>query len=71
MKTLYIASYLMFIISLVSIAYALIFNPPSWIVYGISIVFIPVAILSFGLISMAKIKEEEEDERRDEPFIGY
>ncbi|MGC9516121.1 MAG: hypothetical protein ACP5C3_00315 [Methanomicrobiales archaeon] len=71
MKKLYIASYLMFFISLASIIYALIFSLPDWIVYGISIVFIPLAILSFGLISMAKIKEEEEDERRNEPFIGY
>jgi len=53
------------------ILYALIFSPESWIVYGIAIVFIPIFILSFGLITMAKGKKEEEEERREEPFIGY
>jgi len=51
--------------------YALIINPADWIVYGIAIVFIPLFILSLGLITMAKAKNEEEEERREEPFIGY
>ena len=66
-----ITSSITFIISIVSIIYALIFNPADWIVYGISILFIPLSVLSFGLIIMAKAKEEEEEDRRKEPFIGY
>ena len=54
MDKMKISSYLMFIISLAGIVYALLFNPPNWIVYGISIIFIPAGILSFGLIVMEK-----------------
>lgn len=71
MNQITVASYSMFIISILGILYALIFNPAAWIVYGISIVFIPVFILSLGLILMARSKKEEEDERTNEPFIGY
>ena len=71
MNKLKIVSYLLFIISIIMILYALIFNPADWIVYGIAIVFIPIFILSFGLITMAKAKKDEEEERKEEPFIGY
>lgn len=71
MKNLKLISYLMFVISVLGIAYALIFNPADWIVYGLAIVLIPVFILSLGLISMARSTKEEEDERVNEPFIGY
>ncbi|HNR26668.1 MAG TPA: DUF788 domain-containing protein [Methanobacteriaceae archaeon] len=71
MKTLYISSYLMFIVSIAGIVYALVADPPAWIVYAISILFIPLSILSFGLLIMARSKKEEEDERAREPFIGY
>jgi len=71
MEKLTIASYLMFIISVLGIFYALIYNPASWIVYGISIVLIPLFILSLGLITMARSKKDEQDERTNEPFIGY
>lgn len=70
MKTLTITSYLMFIISIGGIIYALLANPPAWIVYAIAILFIPLSILSFGLLIMASSKKEE-DERAREPFIGY
>ena len=63
--------WILLIASFASIVYALIFNPADWIVYGISIVFIPLGVLSFGLIIMAKAKEEEKEDRRKEPFIGY
>jgi len=53
------------------ILYALIFSPENWIVYGIAIVFLPIFTLSFGLIAMAKGKKDEEEEKREEPFIGY
>lgn len=71
MEKLDLASYLVFIISLVSIAYALIFNPANWIVYAISIVFIPTLILSFGLLVMARGPKEDEEGKTKEPFIGY
>lgn len=64
-------SSLVFIISIVSIIYALIFNPAEWMVIGISILFIPLSILSFGLLIMARARKEEEEDRRREPFIGY
>lgn len=66
-----IISSIILTISLGSIIYALIFNPADWIVYGVSIIFIPLSILSFGLIIMAKARKEEKEDRRREPFIGY
>jgi energy-converting hydrogenase A subunit I len=71
MNKLKTTSWILLIISLVSIVYALIFNPASWIVYAIALVSIPVSVLSFGLISMAKGSKEEEEDKRREPFIGY
>ncbi len=62
---------IVFIISIAAISYALIFNHDEWMVIGISIVGIPLSVLSFGLIIMAKAKKEEEEDRRREPFIGY
>lgn len=71
MNKMIVVSYLLLTISIVLILYALILNPATWIVYGIAIVFIPIFILSLGLITMAKGKKEEEEERVEEPFIGY
>ena len=71
MNKLKITSWILLIISLATIVYAVIFNPANWIVYAISLVSIPVSVLSFGLISMAKGSKEEEEDKRREPFIGY
>ena len=71
MSRLILTSYLLMIVSLCMILYAWIFSPEDWIVYGIAIVFIPIFILSFALITMAKGKKDEEEEKREEPFIGY
>ena len=71
MNKMKIASYVVFIVSILAILYALIFNPADWIVYAIAIVCIPFSVLSFGLISMSKPIKEEEEERREEPFTGY
>jgi len=71
MNKLKTTSWILLIISLISIVYALIFNPASWIVYAIALVSIPVSVLSFGLISMAKGRKEDEEDKRREPFIGY
>ncbi|BAZ98435.1 MULTISPECIES: SND2/TMEM208 family protein [Methanothermobacter] len=59
------------ILSAAGIIYALIFNPPSWVVYGVAIFLIPVFILSIGILSMARPEEDEAEDRVDEPFIGY
>ena len=64
MNKMKIASYVVFIVSILAILYALIFNPAA-------IVCIPFLVLSFGLISMSKPIKEEEEERREEPFTGY
>ncbi len=64
-------SAIVFIIAIVAIIYALLFNPPEWIVIGIAIAGIPLSVLSFGLIIMARARKDEEDDRRREPFIGY
>lgn len=71
MEKLKVISWFMFVISMACIIYALIFNLPDWIVYAVSIVFIPIAILSFGLTQMARGRKEEEEDKRKEPFIGY
>jgi energy-converting hydrogenase A subunit I len=71
MDKLKTTSWILFLASVLSIVYALIFNPAYWIVYAISLVSIPLSILSFGLIAMAKGSKDEEEEKRREPFIGY
>jgi energy-converting hydrogenase A subunit I len=64
-------SWVLFIVSIGSIFYALIFNPASWIVYAIALISIPVSVLSFGLVGMARGSKEDEEGKRREPFIGY
>lgn len=62
---------LLFVISVIAILYALIFNPAPWMVYIIALVFIPLSIISLGLFSMARGKKEDEEGKTREPFIGY
>jgi len=71
MDKLKTTSIILLILSLASIIYAIISNPATWIIYIISLLAIPIAILSFGLIIMAKGSKEEEEAKRREPFIGY
>jgi len=71
MDKLKLLSGIILVISVGSILYALVFNPPNWVVYAISIIFIPLSILSFGLLIMARGSKDEEEEKRREPFIGY
>jgi energy-converting hydrogenase A subunit I len=71
MDKLKTTSWILLILSVASILYALLLNPANWIVYAISLVSIPVSILSFGLIAMAKGSKDEEEDKRREPFIGY
>jgi energy-converting hydrogenase A subunit I len=71
MDKLKTTSWILLIVSVACILYALIFSLPNWMVYLISIIFIPLSILSFGLIAMARGKKEDEEDKRREPFIGY
>jgi energy-converting hydrogenase A subunit I len=71
MDNLKTTGWILLIASFVSIVYAIIFNPSSWIVYAISLVSIPLFILSLGLVTMAKGSKDEEEAKRREPFIGY
>ncbi|GAA5819613.1 MAG: DUF788 domain-containing protein partial [Methanobrevibacter sp. CfCl-M3] len=71
MKKLVKYGYILFTISTLTILYCLIFNPAAWIVYSVAILFIPLFILSFGLTTMATPKKDEEEDRVQEPFIGY
>ncbi len=71
MNKIKISSYILLIISILAILYALIFNPVDWIVYIIAIVCIPFFVLSLGLLTMSKPKKDEKEERVEEPFIGY
>ena len=71
MDKLKIISWVLFIVSIGSILYALIFNPASGIVYAIALISIPISVLSFGIVGMAKGNKEEEEGKRREPFIGY
>jgi energy-converting hydrogenase A subunit I len=71
MDKLKIISWVLFIGSIGSILYALIFNPSSYIVYAIALISIPVSVLSFGLVGMARGSKDEDDDKRREPFIGY
>ena len=67
-KTLCIA---LLIISTVAILACLVINFEAWIVYLIAIFGIPLWVLSFGLLTMAKPRAEDEEERVKEPFTGY
>ncbi len=63
--------WVLLVISTIAILYALIFTIPVWLVYVISIFFIPLWILSLGLITMAKPRKGDKEDRVKEPFTGY
>lgn len=71
MNRIKLTGWLIFIISVIAILYALIFNPAAWLVYAIALIFIPLSILSLGLVSMAQGRKEDEEGKTKEPFIGY
>lgn len=64
-------STILLILSTLAILYGLLFTIPIWLVYGIAIICIPLWVLSLGLITMAKPREEDKEERVKEPFTGY
>ena len=49
----------------------MVINFEAWIVYTVAIFGIPLWILSLGLLTMAKPKPEDAEERVKEPFTGY
>ena len=58
-------------LSTVTILACLIIDFEAWIVYAVAIFGIPLWILSLGLLTMAKPKPEDVEERVKEPFTGY
>ena len=58
-------------LSTIAILACLIMDFEAWIVYAVAIFGIPLWILSLGLLTMAKPKPEDKEERVKEPFTGY
>ena len=58
-------------LSTIAILACLIIDFEAWIVYGVAIFGIPLWVLSLGLLTMAKPRVEDEEERVKEPFTGY
>ena len=67
-KGLYI---ILLALSTIAILACLVIDFEAWIVYSVAIFGIPLWILSLGLLTMAKAKPEDEEERVKEPFTGY
>ena len=62
---------ILLIISTIAVLACLVVNFQDWIVYTIAIIGIPLWVLSLGLLTMAKPRAEDEEERVKEPFTGY
>ena len=58
-------------LSTIAILACLVINFEAWIVYTVAIFGIPVWVLSLGLLTMAKPRPEDVEERVKEPFTGY
>ena len=58
-------------LSTIAILACLVVNFEAWIVYTVAIFGIPLWVLSLGLLTMAKPKPEDAEERVREPFTGY
>ena len=67
-KSLYIV---LLALSTIAILACLVIDFETWIVYAVAIFGIPLWILSLGLLTMAKAKPEDAEERVKEPFTGY
>ena len=67
-KSLYIV---LLALSTIAILACLVIDFEAWIVYAVAIFGIPLWILSFGLLTMAKPEPEDAEERVKEPFTGY
>jgi energy-converting hydrogenase A subunit I len=62
---------ILLIISTIAILACLVINFEAWIVYSVAIIGIPLWVLSLGLLTMAKPRAEDAEERVKEPFTGY
>ena len=62
---------ILLVLSTIAILACLVINFEAWIVYTVAIFGIPLWILSLGLLTMAKQKPEDAEERVKEPFTGY
>ncbi len=62
---------ILLVLSTLAILACLVINFDTWIVYTVAIFGIPLWILSLGLLTMAKPKPEDIEERVKEPFTGY
>ena len=62
---------ILLIISTLAILACLVVNFADWIVYLVAIIGIPLWVLSLGLLTMAKPRTEDAEERVKEPFTGY
>ncbi|MDO5823353.1 DUF788 domain-containing protein [Methanobrevibacter sp.] len=62
---------ILLVLSTIAILACLVINFESWIVYTVAIFGIPVWVLSLGLLTMAKPRPEDVEERVKEPFTGY
>ncbi|MBQ7929137.1 MAG: DUF788 domain-containing protein [Methanobrevibacter sp.] len=58
-------------LSTIAILACLVIDFEAWIVYTVAIFGIPLWVLSLGLLTMAKPRPEDEEERVKEPFTGY
>ena len=58
-------------LSTIAILACLVINFEAWIVYTVPIFGIPLWVLSLGLLTMAKPRPEDAEERVKEPFTGY
>ena len=63
--------FILLALSTIAILACLVIDFQEWIVYTVAIFGIPLWILSLGLLTMAKAKPEDEEERVKEPFTGY
>lgn len=66
-----IISIIVLVLSTIAILACLVMNLDTWIVYTVAMFGIPAWILSLGLLTMAKPKPEDAEERVKEPFTGY
>ena len=62
---------ILLVISTIATLACLVVNVEAWIVYLVAIIGIPLWVLSLGLLTMAKPRAEDEEERVKEPFTGY
>ena len=63
--------FILLVLSTLAILACLVINFEAWIVYAVAIFGIPTWVLSLGLLTMAKAKPEDVEERVKEPFTGY